>query len=249
MRINFGVILKKHAFFCSCVLGISAGLFLASPLLADVTGKVTLIGTPKDEKPIDMSAIKECAALHPDPVYPGAIVVGDKGELKNVVVSLKKDDDKDMPGEPSKTPVVLDQKDCMYDPHVVAMMIGQPLIVKNSDPFLHNVDSTASNPENKFNIGMPKANDGMKIDPQPKVPEIFRVKCDVHPWMGAWVAVFDHPYFSVTGDDGTFTIKGLPDGTYTLQAWHETLGTQEAKVTVKDGKATVDFAFKVDGAK
>ena len=236
--------MKKHAFFRSCVLATSAALFLASPLLADVTGKVTLVGNAPEMKVIDMSAIKECAALHPDPVTEESVIVGDKGELKNVVVSLKKDEDKDMPGEPSKTPVVLDQKACMYDPHVVAMMVGQPLIVKNSDPFLHNVDSTATNPENKFNIGMPKVNDGVKIDPQPKVPEIFRVKCDVHPWMSAWIAVFDHPYFSVTGDDGTFTIKGLPDGNYTLQAWHEKYGTQEAKVTVKDGKAQIDFTFK-----
>jgi hypothetical protein len=227
----------------------SAALLSAGPLRADVTGKVTLLGDPPEMQVIDMSAVKECAALHPDPVTEETVIVGDKGELKNVVVSLKKDDDKDMPGEPSKTPVVLDQQACMYEPHVVAMMVGQPLIIKNSDPFLHNVDSTATNPENKFNVGMPTANKGIKIDPQPKVPEIFRVKCDVHPWMSAWIAVFDHPYFSVTGDDGTFDIKGLPDGTYTLQAWHEKYGTQDKKITVKDGKAVVDFQYKADDAK
>lgn len=238
--------MKNNAIFRSCVLATFA---FASPLLADVTGKVTLVGDAPEMKVIDMSAVKECAALHPDPVTEETVIVGDKGELKNVVVSLKKDEDKEMPGEVPKTPVVLDQKACMYEPHVVAMMVGQPLIVKNSDPFLHNVDSTATNPENKFNVGMPTANAGMKIDPQPKVPEIFRVKCDVHPWMSAWVAVFDHPYFSVTGDDGTFTIKGLPDGDYTLQAWHEKYGTQEQKITVKDGKAAVDFKFKADADK
>jgi plastocyanin len=227
----------------------SAALLSAGALRADVTGKVTLLGDPPEMQVIDMSAVKECAALHPDPVTEETVIVGDKGELKNVVVSLKKDDDKDMPGEPSKTPVVLDQQACMYEPHVVAMMVGQPLIIKNSDPFLHNVDSTATNPENKFNVGMPTANKGIKIDPQPKVPEIFRVKCDVHPWMSAWIAVFDHPYFSVTGDDGTFDIKGLPDGTYTLQAWHEKYGTQDKKITVKDGKAVVDFQYKADDAK
>ncbi len=226
------------------LLTASIGLWFTGHTFADVTGKVTLDGPAPEMKVIDMSAVKECAALHPDPVTEESVVVSENNELKNVVVSLKKDEDKEMPGEASKTPAVLDQKACVYEPHVVAMMVGQTLLVKNSDAFLHNVDSTASNPENKFNIGMPKPNDGMKIDPQPKVAEIFRVKCDVHPWMSAWVAVFDHPYFAVTGDDGKFDIKGLPDGSYTLQAWQEKLGTQEQKITVKDGKAEVDFKFK-----
>lgn len=211
----------------------------------DVTGKVTLDGTAPEMKVIDMSAVKECAALHPDPVTEETVIVGDKGELKNVVVSLKKDEEKEMPGEVPKTAAVLDQKDCMYEPHVLAMMAGQDLIIKNSDPFLHNVDSQAK-VNDVFNIGMPNKNDGVKVDPQPKAPETFRVKCDVHPWMSAWIAVFDHPYFSVTGDDGTFDIKNLPDGTYTLQAWHEKYGTQEQKITVKDGKAEVNFMFKAD---
>ena len=93
-------------------------------------------------------------------------------------------------------------------------------------------------------MAMPTANAGEKADPQPKAPETFKVKCDVHPWMTGWVAIFDHPYFAVTADDGTFAIKGLPDGTYTLQAWHERFGTQSQKVTVKDGKATADWTFK-----
>lgn len=209
---------------------------------ADVTGKVKLDGTPPEMKVIDMSAVKECAALHPDPVTEESVIVGDKGELKNVVVSIKKDEDKDMPGAVPKGAAVLDQKDCMYEPHVLAMMVGQDLIVKNSDPFLHNVHSDPKD-NDVFNAAMPNKNDGVKIDPQPKAPETFRVKCDVHPWMSAWIAVFDHPYFAVTGDDGTFDIKNLPDGTYTLQAWHEKYGTQEQKITVKDGKAEVNFTF------
>jgi plastocyanin len=217
----------------------------ATNLFGDVTGKVTLDGTPPEMKVIDMSATKECAALHPDPVTEETVITGDKGELKNVVVSLKKEDDKDMPGEVPKTAAVLDQKACMYNPHVLAMMVGQDLIVKNSDPFLHNVHSL-STINDVFNTGMPNVNNGEKVDPQPKAPETFRVKCDVHPWMSAWIAVFDHPYFSVTGDDGTFDIKNLPDGTWTIQAWHEKYGTQEQKVTVKGGKAEVNFTFKTD---
>ena len=231
----------KQLFFKSTVLFLS----MACPLMADVTGKVTLTGAAPEMKVIDMSAVKECAALHPDPVTEETVIVGDKGELKNVVVSLKKDDDKEMPGEVPKTPAVMDQKDCMFTPHVLAMMVGQELDVKNSDNFLHNVHSQAT-ANDVFNIPMPHASKGEKADPQPKAAEVFRIKCDVHPWMSAWIAVFDHPYFSVTGDDGTFDIKNLPDGQYTLQAWHEKYGTQEQKITVKDGKAEVNFTFKAD---
>jgi len=232
----------------------AAGLLVLAatvvPAAADVTGKVTLVGTPPDMPTIDMSGQKECAALHPDPVTEETVIVGDKGQLKNVVVSLVKttdEDDKAVPNQPPPPadPVVLDQKGCMFVPHVLALQAGQPLVIKNSDPFLHNVHSQSTVNE-AFNMAMPTANDGEKADPQPKAPEIFKVKCDVHPWMTGWVAVFDHPYFAVTGDDGTFDIKGLPDGRYTMRAWHERYGTRDQTVTVKDGKGTVDFTFKTD---
>ncbi len=211
---------------------------------ADVTGKVTLTGPAPEMKVIDMSATPECAALHPDPVTEQTVIVGDKGELKNVVVSIKKTPD--LKGDAPVAPAVLDQKGCMYEPHVVAMMVGQDLALKNSDTFLHNVHSQSTVNE-PFNVGMPfKETNGIKVDSPPTKPEIFKVKCDVHPWMTAWIAVFDHPYFAVTGDDGTFTIKNLPDGTYTLQAWHELYGSQEQQITVKDGKATADFTYKSD---
>jgi plastocyanin len=214
---------------------------------ADVTGKVTLVGTPPDMGTIDMSGQKQCAALHPDPVTDQTVIVGDNGELRNVVVSLKKADDQEVAGQPAppKDPAVLDQKGCLFEPHVLAMQAGQTLVIKNSDPFLHNVDCKPT-VNDAINMAMPTANAGEKADPQPKAPETFKVKCDVHPWMTGWIAIFDHPYFAVTGDDGTFTIKGLPDGTYTLQAWHERYGTKEQQVTVKDGKATVNFSFKTD---
>ena len=237
-----------------CTVRWTAGLLLtaamAGPAWGDVTGKVTLVGPPPDMGTIDMAGQKECAALHPDPVTDETVVVGDKGELKNAIVSLKKttdDDDKAVPNQPPPptAPAVLDQKGCMFVPHVLAMQAGQPLVVKNSDPFLHNVHSQ-STVNDAFNMAMPTANDGERADPQPKAAEVFKVKCDVHPWMTGWVAVFDHPYFAVTGDDGTFDIKGLPDGTYALQAWHERYGTRQAKVVVKDGKGTVDFAFAAD---
>jgi hypothetical protein len=216
---------------------------------ADVTGKVTLDGKAPEMKTIDMSGVQACAQQHPDPVTEETVVVDDKNDLKNVVVAIKKEEGQDLAGDVPKTPATLDQKGCMYSPHVLAMMVGQDLLVKNSDPFLHNIHSL-SETNGSFNKGQPNVNDGEKVEPQPKAAETFRVKCDVHPWMGAWIAVFDHPYFSVTGDDGTFSIKGIPDGDYTLQAWHEKLGTQTQKITVKDGKTAepVNFTFKAEGA-
>lgn len=216
---------------------------------ADVTGKVTLDGKAPEMKQLDMSGVKECAQQHPDPVSEETIVAGEKGELKNVVVAVKKEEGQDLAGAAPKKSAMLDQKGCQYTPHVLGMMVGQDLLVKNSDPFLHNIHSLPEQ-NGSFNKGQPNVNDGEKIDPQPKTPETFRVKCDVHPWMSAYVAVFDHPYFGVSGEEGAFTIKGLPDGDYTLEAWHEKLGKQTQKITVKDGKTEkpVEFKFKGEGA-
>ncbi len=216
---------------------------------ADLTGKVTFSGKAPEPKQIDMSGVKECADKHPDPVFEQTLVVGEKGELANVVVSIKAEDSPDLKGEPSKDPAVLDQKGCMYEPHVLAMCVGQPLVVKNDDEFLHNVHSLAQENPN-FNFGQPNKDDGKTVDQAPKTKEYIRIKCDVHPWMSAYIAVFENPYFAVTGEDGTYAIKGLPDGDYTVQFWHEKLASTpvEAKVTIKDGKGELNHEFKAEGA-
>ena len=218
-------------------LAISAGMCSFS--LADVTGKVTFDGKPPKAKEINMKAVPQCAALHADTVYDPSIVVGPGGELKNVAVYVK--DGSNAGGAVPKEPVVLDQKGCMYDPHVVTVMVGQELKAKNSDGFLHNVHGLAKD-NGEFNFPQ-QTKDQVNDIPATEAVETYKVKCDVHPWMSAWVVVLDHPYSAVTGDDGTFTIKGLKDGKYTLTAWQEKLGTQEAEVEVKDGKATTDFKF------
>jgi plastocyanin len=181
--------------------------------------------------------------MHPDGLFDGSLVVGDSGGLANVVLSIRADD-RELTGPVPNAPAVLDQKGCQYVPHVIAVMVGQPILVKNSDPFLHNVHSLSiDNPA--FNFGQPNVDPGRKVSPM-KVAERFKIKCDVHPWMSAYVSVFDHPYFAVSGPDGSFAIPGsLPDGQYTVVAWHEKLGEKQLSVDVKDGKsAPIDFAFE-----
>ena len=190
---------------------------------------------------IDMGAVPECARHHPDGAFSEGLVVNENRTLKNVVVWVTAG----LPegaSYPAPPPAKLDQKGCQYVPHVIAVMKDQPLVIANSDPFLHNVHSLATqNPA--FNFGQPNIDPGKQVEPM-KAPEVFKIKCDVHPWMAAFVHVLEHPFFAVTGDDGSFSLRGLPPGVYTLTAWHETLGTKTAEVKVEAGQpATVDFAF------
>jgi hypothetical protein len=237
--------MKVRSILCS--LALTAACSTLS--FAQITGTVKLDGKAPEMKPIDMSGVKDCAARHADPVPEETVVASDKGELKNVIVYLKTEEGQTVAGDASKEPAVLDQEGCMYTPHVVAMMAGQTLVIKNSDPFMHNVHSLAEvNPA--FNQAQPNVDkDGIKVD-NIKSPEVFHVKCDVHGWMSAYVGVFDTPYFATTGDDGKYTIKAdqLPDGEYTFVAWHEKFGKNEQKVTVKDHKATADFTVKAEAA-
>src|SRR3954467_2320352 len=206
----------------TAMLAAAACAALSMPVFADITGRVKLDGKAPEPRQIDMSGVKECADQHPDPVNEETIVADDKGNLANVVVSIKADDPSALGGEVPKEAAVLDQKTCMYTPHVLPVMVGQTMKIKNDDPFLHNVHSLAqTNPA--FNFGQPNKDDGKPVDP-PKAPEIIKVKCDVHPWMSAWIIVVDNPFFAASKEDGTYTIKGnLPDGEYTLHAWHEKL--------------------------
>ena len=231
---------RRWMFALAAAAGLGVG---ASASFADITGTVTFKGDAPEPEAIDMAAVKECAQQHPDGAFSETVVVND-GKLANVVVSVKAEAGGDVPKEAA----VLDQKGCQYAPHVIAMMVGQPISVRNDDPFLHNVHSLAiDNPA--FNFGQPNKDPGRKVDPM-KVAERFKIKCDVHPWMSAFVSVFEHPYFAVSKEDGTFTIKGnLPDGEHTLIFWHEKLAPgdgKEMKVMVTGGKAEANMEF--DGA-
>src|SRR5262245_4198385 len=171
---------------------------LAGAARADITGKVKLDGKAPEPKQIDMKGVPECAKLHADPVYEETVVAGENGELANVVVFIKADDPAALGGEIPKEAAVIDQKGCMYEPHVLVCMVGQELKVKSDEPFLHNVHSLAQqNPS--FNFGQPNKDPGKSVEPM-KVAENIKVKCDVHPWMGMWLIVVEHPFFAVSGE-------------------------------------------------
>ncbi len=224
-----------------CLLGSAAHASAGS-----VTGKVVYEGKVPTFTPIDMNADATCKAKNPTPVMPEVLVLGENSRMVNVFVSVVTA----FPGKTfpaPKEPVVIQQHGCVYVPHVLGMMAGQELLFKNGDGILHNVHALPVQ-NRPFNIGMPPTlkEKGKVLD----VPEAaFRVKCDVHPWMLAYVAVLSNPFFAVTGSDGTFQIKDLPAGTYEIEAWHEKLGTRKASVTVGESDTkTLDFTFGVPKA-
>jgi plastocyanin len=227
-------------------LTVVAVVGLSSASFAQVTGTVKLDGKAPEMAVINMGGVQECANMHADPVYEEIVVTGDGGGLANVVVSIKADDPAALGGKMSGDTIVLSQKGCQYFPHVLAVMVGQKMSVKNEDATLHNVHALAQqNPAFNF----PQPTKGEKPIDAMKTAEKFKVKCDVHPWMSAYVAVFEHPFFAVTDDKGAFSIPaGLPDGDYTVEAWHESLTAQTGTVSVKGGKGTVSFTFKPEGA-
>jgi hypothetical protein len=202
-----------------------------------VKGKASYTGTPPAPSKLAMDADPVCAAAHTTPVMSEEIVVKD-GALANVFVYLV-----GAPGKPAPTtPAVIDQKGCQYHPHVIGVQVGQPLQILNSDQTLHNVHGMPKKNAG-FNFAMPKF--VKKKDTKFDSAELMvAVKCDVHPWMNSYVGVMEHPYFAVSGPDGTFTIADVPPGEYPVKAWHEKLGEKEGKVKVDEGgTATVDFTF------
>jgi plastocyanin len=208
---------------------------------ATVTGKVTFAGTPPAVQPVKLSSDPYCEKANPG-LKTEAEVVGSDGSLGNVFVYVKDGLGNRTFPAPSD-PVVLDQKGCHYTPHVMGIQIGQPLQIVNSDDTLHNVHGLAKS-NREFNQGQPIQ--GMKMTHTFSTKEVMiPFKCDVHGWMNAWIGVLDHPYYSVTSTDGTFSLKGLPPGTYTIEAWHEKLGTQTQTVTVGEKETkNVSFTFK-----
>lgn len=202
-----------------------------------VKGVVNYAG-PDGDTPIAMNADPTCASLHTTPVDTGKYLVKD-GKLGNVFVYVKTG----LEGKTFPTPTekkVLDQQGCQYHPHVMGIQVGQPLSIKNSDATLHNIHAMPKS-NTEFNQGQPIQN--MEFDKVfDKAEVMIPFKCDVHPWMSAYIGVLEHPYYAVSGEDGSFAIDKLPPGTYTLEAWHEELGTATQDVTVAANQ-TVDVTF------
>jgi plastocyanin len=223
--------------------GLTAALHLATA--ADITGTITLKGTPPKEK--DITPLKEdinCGKLHTEMPTTHFYVVSEKGGLADVVVSLQGISGKSTGAKAE--PVLLDQKGCEYIPQILAIQTDQKILVKNSDPVLHNVHATPAEGSGNKDYNQAQLAGTGDLTITFAKPEMFlRFKCDVHPWMFAWVSVFDHPYFAVSGKDGTFKIANVPPGKYTIQAAHRKAGTAAQEIEVKEGApTTADFTLE-----
>jgi plastocyanin len=227
-------------------VGDQAGGPAETPALgtASITGAALFTGTPPENPAIDMAEEPACRDKHPEgPRDPEVVVTG--GKLANVFVYVKSGLPAGATFPRPSAPAVIDQNGCLYEPRVLGVMVGQPLEIRNSDPVSHNIKAVPAT-NRGFNISQPQA--GMTTtrtftDPEVMVP----LECNVHGWMNAFVGVTAHPYFAVSGPDGSFTISGLPAGAYELEAWHEKFGTRTASVTVTDGgQATVEFTFSAN---
>jgi len=208
-----------------------------------VAGKVRFTGAKPLMAKIDMSDESVCKAKYTAPPTEETVVVNANGTLANVFVYVKAGLPADY-AAPAPAPaedVVLDQNGCRYHPHVLGIRVGQKLAIKNSDGLLHNIKAMGKQ-NRPFNVSQPTSMTTERVFTAPEV--MVPLECNVHGWMHAYLGVLPHSFFAVTGTDGSFSLKGLPPGTYTIEAWHEKYGTQVATVTVTAGGAkTQDFTF------
>jgi plastocyanin len=209
-----------------------------------ISGRAVFTGAAPAVETLKMTTDKACvAAAGPNPQSDAVLIAADGG-LKNVFVYVKQGLDPAYSFEMPASPVVLDQKGCIYTPRVVGVRAGQPFEVLNSDDTLHNIHALPMANQD-FNTSL------KKISRTFTVPEVMvRFKCDVHPWMAAYVGVVAHPFFAVTDASGAFELKGVPPGTYTLEAWHERFGTRTLGVTIDPkGSQTATFSFAASPGK
>ena len=208
-----------------------------------IAGRITFSGAAPTARPISMASEATCAAVHEDdPQLAEAWVIGADGGVANAIVQIKgtiPSHDSPVPAEP----VVMDQKGCVYAPHAEVLRVGQTLKVLNPDGVTHNVNAQPRL-NTAFNAGMPSFRTELEHVFDTAEDVAFAIRCDVHPWMGAWAVVLDHPFFAVTDDSGRFSIGNLPAGTYELEIWHESGGTQTQTITVAEGAtAQADFVL------
>ena len=205
-----------------------------------ITGTITFEGKAPKMKPLRLDADPICVANNEIAPKKEWLILDENKGVKNMLVFITEGLNIDY--SPPEEPVVIDQKGCIYSPHVVGIMAGQQLDILNNDGTLHNIHALPK-VNKEFNKAQPRSKKKLSVKfEKPEAP--FKIKCDVHPWMGAYIGVFDHPCFAVSGDDGTYIISDLKPGEYVIEAWHEKLGSQTANVTVSDSAAYQDFTFK-----
>ncbi|MFT5286796.1 MAG: plastocyanin [Planctomycetota bacterium] len=198
-------------------------------------GEILIVGDVPDRFPIGARKMKECTHF-PEVEHVSDIIIARDGKLQNVFVSIESGYDRASIPASSMETVEMNQVGCIYTPHVVALQTGQKLIVKNSDPTTHNVNLNAPKNKGNQNRGMVKGQEPLEFDFRRE--DRVKLKCDIHPWMSASVYVSRHPWFAVTGDDGSFSIKDVPPGEYVVVAEHEQFGTVRGKVVVEAGTST-----------
>ena len=218
----------------------------APAAVGTIKGRIRLSGKSPGNTIIRMRVDPMCAAIYGGKrVLQEAVVTSADGGLANVFVSVQGTFPRTQVPTAPVTPVAIDQRGCIYTPRMIGARVGQTLQVRNSDQLLHNVHSLSAS-GNGFNVGQPMA--GMVYQFKLKDAEIMlRLKCDLHRWMTSYIGVVDHPYFAVSGGEGTFEIKEVPVGTYSLKTWHERYGELTQPVRVRAGAATtIDVAYTGD---
>ncbi len=207
-----------------------------------ITVTVKANGTAPPPQPINMSVVPGCAKLNTTPAYDQSLVVNN-GRVQDAVVWIKSGFAERRFPSPTQS-VVIDQQSCLYKPRVAAVMVGQPLEFVNNDPEAHNVHGRPQ-VASAWNFLMSRqgSSRSMTFD---KAEVGIPVGCDIHPWMQAYVSVFDNPYFGVTPPDGAVTLRDVPPGQYQVACWHPKLGTKAHQVTVEPkGAVSIDFTYEI----